>query len=130
MEVPLQPPIEQFCCQNNKCPDHGKRAGDNVYFRGWSGRGKRIRMVYCRTCKKSFSERKGTPLQDARLPPDKVVSILDHIREGCGTRATGRLLHVNKNTVTRYIRLAGRHAKALHQEKVAFSPSNPRSATR
>ena len=87
-------------------------------------------MVYCRTCKKAFSERKGTPLEDARLPPDKVVSILDHIREGCGTRATSRLLAVNKNTVTRYIRLAGPHAQAVHQEQVALSPPNPRRSTR
>ena len=122
-------PIEHFCCQNKTCPDHGKRAHGNLYFRGWSGRGQRIRMVYCRTCKKSFSERKGTPLQDARLSQDKAVSILDHIREGCGTRATSRLLWVNKNTVTRYIRLAGQHAKALHQEKVALSPPNPRGST-
>ncbi|MBA4190958.1 MAG: hypothetical protein C0467_23475 [Planctomycetaceae bacterium] len=33
-------------------------------------------------------------LQDARPPRDKAVSILDHTREGCGTRAIGRLLVV------------------------------------
>ena len=54
-------PIEHFCCQNKTCPDHGQRGHGNLYFRGWSGQGQRIRMVYCRTCKKSFSERKGTP---------------------------------------------------------------------
>ena len=129
-EEPRMHPIEHFCCRNNACPDHGTRGRGNLYFRGGSGRGQRIRMVYCRTCKKAFSERKGTPLEDARLPPDKVVSILDHIREGCGTRATSRLLAVNKNTVTRYIRLAGPHAKAVHQEQVALSPPNPRSSTR
>ena len=118
-------PIEHFCCQNRACPDHGQRGQGNLYFRGWSGRGKRIRMVYCRTCKQSFSERKGTPLEDARLPEDRAVSLLEHLREGCGTRATSRLLKVDKNTVTRYLRLAGRHAAGLHQEQVAFSPSHP-----
>src|SRR4051794_7010294 len=83
--------IEDFCCQNIECADAGKRGFGNVYFRGWSGKGKRIRMVYCRTCKRSFSERKATPLERSRLPRDKVVSILEHLREGCGTRATGRL---------------------------------------
>jgi transposase-like protein len=118
-------PIEHFCCQNKICPEHGQRAKGNLYFRGWSGRNRRIRMVYCRTCKKSFSERKGTPLEGGRLPEDKAVSLLEHIREGCGTRATSRLLQVDKNTVTRYVRLAGAHAHQLHQEKVAFSPSDP-----
>ena len=115
-------PIEHFCCQNSACPDHSRRGHGNLYFRGWSGRGQRIRMVYCRTCQKAFSERKGTPLEDSRLPADKVVSLLDHLREGCGTRATSRLVGVDKNTVTRYLRLAGPHAEALHHELVAFSP--------
>jgi transposase-like protein len=118
-------PIEHFCCQNKSCSDHGERAKGNLYFRGWSGRNHRIRMVYCRTCKKAFSERKGTPLEDSRLPPDKAVALLDHIREGCGTRATSRLVKVDKNTVTRYVRLAGPHAQALHHELVAFSPADP-----
>jgi len=118
-------PIEHFCCQNTTCPDHGQRAKGNLYFRGWSGRNRRIRMVYCRTCKQSFSERKGTPLEGGRLPQDKAVSLLEHLREGCGTRATSRLVQVDKNTVTRYVRLAGPHAHQLHHEKVAFSPCHP-----
>ena len=122
--------IEHLCCQNSQCPEAGVRGGENLYFRGWSGKGRRIRMVYCRTCKQSFSERKGTPLQGARLPQDKAVSLLEHIREGCGTRATSRLVGVDKNTVTRYVRLAGPHAQALHHEKVAFSPQDPRGPTR
>jgi len=118
-------PIEHFCCQNKDCPSHGQRGQGNLYFRGWSGTGRRIRMVYCRTCKKSFSERKGTPLEDCRLPPDKALALLEHLREGCGTRATSRLVKVDKNTVTRYLRLAGPHAQLLHHELVAFSPSDP-----
>ena len=118
-------PIETFLCHNSACPDHGKRGQGNLYFRGWSGRDKRIRMVYCRTCKKSFSERKGTALERARLAEDKVVSVLDHIREGCGIRSTSRLTKVSRDTVSRYVALAGDQAKALHDELVAFSPSHP-----
>ena len=123
-------PIDPFCCQNTACPDQGQRGQGNLYFRGWSGRGQRIRMVYCRTCKKSFSERKGTPLEDSRLPLDKALALLEHVREGCGTRATSRLVKVDKNTVTRYVRLAGPHAQTLHHELVAFSPADPRGPVR
>ena len=119
------PPIEHLCCQNTQCPDAGFRGHGNLTFRGYSGKGKRIRMVYCRTCKARFSERKGTVLEQARLPDEKALELLNHIREGCGTRATGRLVGVDKNTVTRYIAMAGAHARTLHQERVAFSPSNP-----
>ena len=118
-------PIERLCCQNSRCPDAGVRGGENIYFRGWSGKGRRIRMVYCRTCKRSFSERKGTVLEQARLPDDKALSVLKHLREGCGTRATGRLVGVDKNTVTRYTAHAGAHAEGLHDELVAFSPLHP-----
>src|SRR5436305_3813081 len=120
-------PIEHFCCQNSTCPDQGQRGQGNLYFRGWSGKGQRIRMVYCRTCKKSFSERKGTVLERCQLPPAKALAILEHLQEGCGTRATSRLVKVDKNTVTRYVLRAGGHARRLHQELVAFSPSDPGS---
>jgi transposase-like protein len=125
MQAVERRPIEYFCCQNKDCPDAGQRGKGNLYFRGWSGRGQRIRMVYCRTCKRSFSERKGTPLEDSRLPEGKAISLLEHIREGTGTRATSRLVKVDKNTVTRYVRLAGPHAEKIHPELVAFSPSDP-----
>jgi transposase-like protein len=125
MSDPTSLPIESFLCHNPACEDHGKRGHGNLYFRGWSGRDKRIRMVYCRTCRKSFSERKGTALERARLAEDKVVSVLDHIREGCGIRSTSRLTGVSRDTISRYVALAGDQAKALHDELVAFSPSHP-----
>ena len=121
-------PIEHFCCQNPECRDHGVRGKGNLCFRGWSGEGKRIRMLYCRTGRTGrtggahASERKGTVLEHAHLPTEKVVAILDHLCEGCGTRSTSRLVDVDKNTVTRYVRLAGTHADRLHHELVAFSP--------
>ena len=81
--------IERLCCQNSDCPDAGVRGGENLYFRGWSGKDRRIRMVHCRTCKRSFSERKGTVLEQARLPDDKVFSVLKHLRDA-SHRAPGR----------------------------------------
>ena len=121
--------IEHFCCQNSECPDSGVRGKGNLSFRGWSGKGKRIRMVYCQTCGSHFSERKGTVLEECRLPPEKALSVLEHLREGCGTRATSRLVGVDKNTVTRYAQLAGSHAQELHDELVALSPRDERGPT-
>jgi transposase-like protein len=114
--------LSRFCCQNKDCPDHGKRGAGNLTACMRFGKGKRIRLLYCRTCKDRFSERKGTPFFGARLADEKVLSVLEHIAEGVGVRKTGRLVGVNKNTVVRYSRLAGRHAKALHEELVSFSP--------
>jgi transposase-like protein len=96
-----------------------------LYFRGFSGRDRLIRMVFCRTCKKSSSERKGTALERSRLTPGMAVAILDHVREGCGVRATSRLTGVARDTISRYIALAGDQAKGLHDELVALSPPDP-----
>ena len=81
-------------------------------------------MLFCRTCKKYCSERAGTILEQARLPTEKIISILKHIREGCGIRATARLVSVRPDTVSRYVRIAGDHAQKLHDELVTFSPPN------
>jgi hypothetical protein len=125
MAEPSSLSIEHFFCHNSDCPDHGRRAQGNVYCRGWSGRNKQIRMVYCRTCKRSYSERKGTALERSQLPPDKVVSVLDHLREGCTIRATSRLTGVSRDTISRRLARAGEQSKNLHDELVAFSPSDP-----
>lgn len=118
-------PLEEFCCQNSECPEYGERGAGNLSVCGWIGRDRKIRQLYCSVCKARFSERKGTPLYHAKLPPEKVTAILEHLREGCGVRQTGRLVGVDKDTVNRYVHLAGRHAEALHDELVDFSPRDP-----
>jgi transposase-like protein len=116
--------LSRFCCQNKKCPDYGKRNANNLSICGWFGKNNHIRLLYCRTCKGRFSERKGTPLFRMKLDEKKTVSLLEHISESCGVRKTERLVGVNRNTVMRYCRLAGKHAKTLHDELIAFSPKN------
>ena len=88
--------VSGFCCQNAECSDYGKRGLGNLRVYMWYGPEKKRRLLYCRTCKSRFSERKGTPLFDSRLPEEKAVSLLAHIAEGCGVRKTGRLVGVNK----------------------------------
>src|SRR5262245_10969119 len=87
-------------------------------------------MLRCRTCTTRFPERKGTPLFDARIPPEKATAVLAHVAEGVGTRKTARLTGVHTDTVTRYTRLAGGHAEALHDDAVAFSPEDRRGSVR
>lgn len=114
----------RFCCQNKECRDYGKRGAENLTVCMRYGAEQQYRLLYCRTCKARFSERKGTPLFQTRLAREKVISVLHHLSEGCGIRKTSRLTGVNKDTVNRLCRLAGEHAKALHDELVAFSPSD------
>src|SRR5688500_3282896 len=117
--------LSRFRCPNSDCPDHGKRGAGNLSVTSRYGPGKSRRMLRCRTCKARFSERKGTPLFGAKLAPEKIESVLERVAEGCGVRQTGRLCKVNRNTVGRYSRLAGGHARQVHDELVAFSPQHP-----
>jgi LacI family transcriptional regulator len=121
--------LSRFCCLNPDCPDHGHRGHGNLTVCGRYGEYQR-RLLYCRSCKARFSERKGTPLFDSRLPPDKARSLLEHLADGCGVRQTGRLVGVHKNTAARYGTLAGEQARRLHDELVALSPPDDQGATR
>ena len=122
--------LARFCCQNTACAAYGRRNAGNLTVCGRFGKGRRIRLLYCRTCKKRFSERKGTPLFDSKLPRKKLLSLLAHVSEGCGVRTTSRLVGVHRDTVTHYIRACGAHAQRLHDELVGFSPLDPRGPVR
>jgi len=45
-------------------------------------------------------------------------------------RQTGRLCRVAPNTVARYSRIAGEHAREVHDELVAVSPPDDRGSVR
>jgi LacI family transcriptional regulator len=117
--------LSRFCCQNEQCSEHDKRGIGNLTVCARYGKDKQRRMLYCRSCKARFSERKGTPLFGSQLTEEKALSVWEHLAERNGVRATARLVKVNRNTVVRYSRLAGEQARQLHEELVAFSPEHP-----
>ena len=117
--------LSRFCCLNSGGPEHGRRGAGNLTVTHRYGPQKARRRLRCRACKARFSGRKGTPLFGSHLSTDKAISILHHITEGNGVRKTGRLVGVNRDTVARSRRKAGAHAKGLHNERVAVSPSDP-----
>ena len=105
-------------CPNPACPLFEQPGQQNIRPRGWLGRKKDIRLLWCRTCGQRFSERHGTALYRSKLSPRKFGSVVAHITEGCGVRATGRLCDVHPNTVVRTVQRAGRHAQAFHDVMV------------
>ena len=121
--------LSRFCCLNRDCPDYGKRGAGNLTVPMRYGPHRR-RLLRCRTCTARFSERRGTPLFDGRLPDQQALAVLRHLADGCGARQTGRLVGVDKDTVVRFGLLAGGHARRLHDELVAFSPLDHEGAAR
>ena len=121
--------LDKFCCPNKNCSKYGLRGEKNISVRDTYGP-HNTRLLWCRSCDTRFSERRGTVFFDSRLPEEKVVSIIEHVVEGCGMRKTARLTDVAPDTVIRYTKLAGLHAEQLHDELVAFSPSERRDSVR
>ena len=57
--------LSRFCCPNSQCLDFGLRDAGNLTVTGRLGKFRQYRLLYCRTCRARFSERKGTPLYRA-----------------------------------------------------------------
>jgi transposase-like protein len=126
----MEEDLFRFGCQDPDCPDYGQRGHGNRTVCGRYGKAQRHRLLYCRTCKARFSERKGTPLFGCGPPEDKAIDLIEHLADRNGVRATARLVGVHRDTVVRYSRLVGPHARELHDELVASSPSDPRDPVR
>ncbi len=97
--------LDKFCCQNKNCTKHGIRGEKNIHVRAVYGPNK-TRLLYCTVCKKKFAETRGTIFFDARLPKEKVVSLLKHVVEGNG-RAEDRTFAESRS----------RHRKSLHKAR-------------
>src|SRR5215475_5689958 len=76
------------------------------------------RLLRCRTCGEEFSERRGTALFNTKVAEEQAVSVINHLGEGCGVRATVHLVHVAKDTVACLLRVAGCHAERCHDQRV------------
>jgi len=109
-------PLSEFCCINPECSEHGKRGGTNLRVHQKYGKSDTIRLLECKVCGHKFSERAHTVLSGCRLPRDKIIAVLHHLAEGCGQRRICRLVGVSRDTVSRLTRIAGNHAKAIHDE--------------
>ena len=110
--------MSEFACPNPACLYRGKRPaeGGKLWVDQWMGKEKDIRLWRYGHCRKTFSERRGTALQEARLPAAEVENIVAHLQEGCGIRRTARLTGHARSTVARYAVVAGAHAQAVHNE--------------
>jgi transposase-like protein len=114
--------LSHFCCQNTGCSMYGVRNSNTLTVSKIYGKSEDIRLLRCSICKARFSERRGTPYFNSRMPKAEVTGILHHLQEGNGIRRTARLTKHNKDTVSRYTALGGEHALLLHKELVAISP--------
>lgn len=104
--------LSKFACPRPECADFGARGKGNLrpHIRYGSGDWLQIR---CRTCGRTFSERRSFPLYPVRLPPDQVVRILSQLGERQSIRAVAEKAEVDKMTVHNLVRAAEAKQKEL-----------------
>ena len=104
--------LSEFACSNIRCSDYGKRGGNNLFVFTRYGR-KRVHLIGCRTCGKTFSELKGSPFWDSRLDWSTIALIYLSLIDGRGIRGTARSYGISKNTVKRYLKIAESNPSAI-----------------
>jgi len=102
-----------FSCPNPGCRDYGVKGGGNIRLKQRYGRNN-VAELLCRTCKKTFSENRGTPFFRLRLSYDKLYQILTSLIRCGSIRGTADVVGVNKNTVERIVKLAGEDMKSFN----------------
>ena len=112
-----RPDLDTLACVNPECQRFHLTGQDNLIVRKVYGQD-HIQFLRCRTCGEEFSERRSTALFNTKVSEGQAISVIDHLGEGCGVRATARLVYVAKDTVARLLRVAGRHAERVHDQRV------------
>jgi IS1 family transposase/transposase-like protein len=75
-------------------------------------------MYRCVSCRGFFSERRFSGYSGLKLPPEKIVQIVNCLVEGVSVRATARLTNVQKNTVLRVLRHAGMLCRRVMESRI------------
>jgi transposase-like protein len=101
-----------FFCPNENCKDYGIRNQGNIGKRAVYGKDNRL-LLYCRTCKKRFSETRCTAFFGTKYPRKTIQNIIRTVAEGNGVRATARILGLSKDGVNHIILVAGEHCEKV-----------------
>lgn len=112
-----RPDIDSLCCMNEKCkyfkvPKKGQLRVRKTYGQD------HLRYLRCNHCSYEFSERRGSALFNTKITEAKAESVINHLRQGCGLRATVALTGVCNEAVSRLILKTGESSERLHDKKV------------
>ena len=102
-----------YFCPHEECSNFGHVGLDNqIIGAGRSGR-HQTQMLKCKVCGKTFSARRGTPLFQLKADEETFYQAIGCLVEGDGVRETGRILDLDKDTVSAWLAKASRHTEAV-----------------
>jgi transposase-like protein len=102
-------PQEQFC-HNLECRDRGKVGVGNIGIHS-----QKDRRYRCQTCKKTFSERKGTALWGLRKESSLFIIVITLLVYNCPVQAIVAAFGLDERTVRSWLGRAGEQGKKVHR---------------
>jgi transposase-like protein/IS1 family transposase len=103
---------QQFC-PNKMCSARGQIGAGNIRIHSY-----RPQRYRCRTCKKTFSARRGTMMEGLRTPTELVVIVVILLSYGCPIQAIVHAYGLDERTVADWQKRAGKHCQQVHQALV------------
>ncbi len=104
--------LNKFFCPNVNCSDYGKIGNGNIRLKERYGKNNTA-LLRCATCKKCFSETRGTVFFGLHTQKEKVLQALAIFAEKGSIRGTARAIDVDKDTVQIWLKKAGEHCEEV-----------------
>jgi transposase-like protein len=107
-----EPFPEGLYCPNPECSRFGQVEGYQLERHAYYGPDRKV-LYLCRACQKTFSQTRGTFFFGLATPREKVLNALAIVVEQGGIRAAARVTGVDKDTIQRWVKRAGRHVEEV-----------------
>jgi IS1 family transposase len=112
----------RFCCPNPECKFYNRSNGDNIAHRSWGGKNGSIERLCCKVCKKEFSSRAGTLLENSKISLTQQETLLKCFRWGMCDEGSADIGGVNVKTVRLFREKVAKRAEIHHDNCVRDVP--------
>ncbi|MEO0249896.1 MAG: hypothetical protein ABIN58_10265 [candidate division WOR-3 bacterium] len=107
-------------CPNEACADYGKRQSEQQKNMVKCGKTQAGRQRYlCRTCRRPFTETRGTIFSRRRPPEEEIIETLALWAEGNRISSLARVKGHKEDPMLDWLREAAEHAEAIEEELLA-----------
>lgn len=96
-------------CMNEACKDYKKVDHGNMIRSGKTDKG--VQRYFCKTCRKSFTETKGTMFYRCRHTEEEIVECMSMLGDRNSLAAIHRIKGIKEETVTKWMEKAAAHIK-------------------
>ncbi len=111
-EITSEIDLAEFCCLNGDCPDYGLKGQGNTMLKERYGKSNHA-LLKCRTCKRCFSETRGTAFFGLDTLQEEVLRTLAMIPEKGSIRGVARATEHGKDTICKWVKVTGAHSKEV-----------------